>query len=512
MTARHLALALLTLCLPPSPALAQAPAEDGAPASASELQSLQEANALRQARLEAEMAEQVEALQRLETEQALREARRHEELGDLRRDSERLQLEAAAAESTAKLRLNDLEATRHRLELEAAVRDLEHSRALAEVTAEIADLHAQMELAAARHTSAMQEQQQRQEALALQNAIQAEEHRAAVAALTAENERLQQELARARAETERRVQEIAAQTATLAAENDRAEEALRRRDVEYRASRAEWEQALAEVETRLQLRDSRETWRDAVDRDIAYPAVPFADGILTISDRRIPLNEPIIEGTADFVARRIHYFNNQSTEAPIFIVIDRCPGGSVMEGYRILKAMEASEAPIHVVVKSFAASMAATIATMAEHSYAYPNAILLHHQPFGVSFGNLTQQDEQMRIFREWARRLHAPVAAKMGLSLDDFYARMYERNSDGDWQEFAEEACRLRWVDHVVNEIREEGYVRKPTDEPPMPSWMRFWSQDGQPPPRDGQALPRLRPFDCYFLYNPDGFYRWAQ
>ena len=76
--------------------------------------------------------------------------------------------------------------------------------------------------------------------------------------------------------------------------------------------------------------------------------------------------------------------------------IDRCPGGSVMEGYRIVKAMQASKAPIHVVVKSFAASMAAVITTLAVHSYAYPNAVILHHQMSTGANGNMTQIKEQV--------------------------------------------------------------------------------------------------------------------
>ena len=43
-----------------------------------------------------------------------------------------------------------------------------------------------------------------------------------------------------------------------------------------------------------------------------------------------------------------------------------------MAGYRILKAMEASDAPVHVVVKSHAASMAACITTLAEQ-YGIPS-------------------------------------------------------------------------------------------------------------------------------------------
>ena len=53
-----------------------------------------------------------------------------------------------------------------------------------------------------------------------------------------------------------------------------------------------------------------------------------------------------------------------------------------------------SDAPVHVVVKSFAASMAAAITTLAKESYAYPNAVILHHQISSTVFGqlNLTEQ------------------------------------------------------------------------------------------------------------------------
>ena len=40
--------------------------------------------------------------------------------------------------------------------------------------------------------------------------------------------------------------------------------------------------------------------------------------------------------------------------------------------------------------------MAAVITTLAPHSYVYPNAVILHHQILSFSFGNLTEQKEQL--------------------------------------------------------------------------------------------------------------------
>nr|HOX23194.1 ATP-dependent Clp protease proteolytic subunit [Elusimicrobiales bacterium] len=199
--------------------------------------------------------------------------------------------------------------------------------------------------------------------------------------------------------------------------------------------------------------------------------------------------------------------------APIFIVIDYCPGGSVMEGYRIVKAMQASKAPIYVVVKSFAASMAAVITTLADRSYVYPNAIMLHHQMSTFVWGNMTQLKEQLDMAKEWERRLHVPVAKKIGMSPDAFRKKMYEKNSDGDWEEFGDRAVEYRWATAVVDEIDETGFTKNPdVPQPAPPSSRPFRYQLMEKVDEKGQRyvqLPRLQPYDFYFIYNPDRYYR---
>jgi ATP-dependent Clp protease protease subunit len=188
-----------------------------------------------------------------------------------------------------------------------------------------------------------------------------------------------------------------------------------------------------------------------------------------------------------------------------------------MAGYRILKSMEASDAPVHVVVKSFAASMAAAITTLANESYAYPNAVILHHQISSRVFGqlNLTQQREFHEESQRWWKRFGTPIADKMGISTDELIKRMYARSSSGDWTEFAEEAQKLKWVNHIVQGIEETSFTRNPDAAASAPK--------PQPSVQPGTALteqvdaegkpyvwlPRLEPKDVYFLFNPDGYYR---
>ena len=183
-----------------------------------------------------------------------------------------------------------------------------------------------------------------------------------------------------------------------------------------------------------------------------------------------------------------------------------------MAGYRILKAMESSDAPVHVVVKSFAASMAAGITTLAKESYCYPNAIILHHQISSTLFGqlNLTEQAEVVKESQRWWTRLATPVAQKMGISTDEFIKRMYAHNSSGDWSEFGEDAQKLKWVNHIVRGIEESSFTKNPDASPPAPKpVVTALAEEVDANGRPFAYLPRLTPKDVYFLYNPDRYSR---
>ena len=195
-----------------------------------------------------------------------------------------------------------------------------------------------------------------------------------------------------------------------------------------------------------------------------------------------------------------------------------------MAGYRILKAMEGSEAPVYVVVKSFAASMAACITTLAEKSYAYPNAVILHHQisqTFMFSSLNLTDQKENYEDMKKWWARLADPISQKMGITSDEFIEMMYNKTKSGDWTEFGDDAKKLKWVDNVVERIHETSLLKNPDAKKPVVTVTRtseagaISRPDGLVPAIDEKGnpymiLPRRNPKDVYLMYNPDGYYRF--
>jgi ATP-dependent Clp protease protease subunit len=419
-----------------------------------------------------------------------------------------------------------------RLRLEAALREQQLQVELAALKAEKARLEAQLALNATKAAAGAEPDKAKVEAMQRAAEVGAAALRTELAPGTAEMERLKhaQALAATRLEAElsansqemarmKSAQDLvdAQHRAKLAAMRREAEElaiqnqlAVEKRKAEQ--MRAMDEQALVETEARkqaaqLQKRDGADKLRELVDAPMVYADEPLQDGVLTITDRRIDLNGPIVTGTADHVCDRIDYYNNLDAKKPIFLVIDNSPGGSVQQGYRIVKSIETSDAPVHVVVKSFAASMAATIATLAKHSYALPNAVILHHQMSSAAIGNMTDIEQEVQTLREWERRLAEPIARKMGITLDEFKARMYQAKKTGDWDEFADKAVQLKWIDRVVDDIREVSIRKKPADKPASPFWMFMMARDESGKPYC--KLPPLLPYDCYFMVNPRGFYR---
>jgi len=408
---------------------------------------------------------------------------------NLKNQQDKLTIETAICDLDLKKELASLSAEKQRRELEAAV-------AQQKLQAEIASV---------------QEQNQR---LSAQTDLATKQ--AALKAVERKN-KLDAELAGQREALER--SKLADETAAAGLAAKQRDLLIRDQEASLRTKellnqKAELDFQVARLSAELDLREKRDQWNNRVNRDIAYTKEPFKDGVLTISDRRIALNGPIVMETANEIQERIDYFNNQSAEFPIFIVIDSSPGGSVMAGYKILKAMGGSAAPVYVVVKSYAASMAAGIATLAPKSFAYPNAVIIHHEILMGSFGNLTQKKEELKDFEEWWKRLATPVAAKMGIPLEEFTRQMYLNSSTGDWKEFGDRAQKLKWVDKIAETIREDSLVKNPDTDP---KGTKKGGGEYLQAQTDGEGhrhviLPRLNPVDCYYLYNPDDYYRLAK
>jgi ATP-dependent Clp protease protease subunit len=298
---------------------------------------------------------------------------------------------------------------------------------------------------------------------------------------------------------------------TLTREVELSEEHTRKLNSDLEAQRLQGEFETAKLEAEIaSFHITKERNKYTSNKAIALDN-PVIDGdTLVISDRRIEMNGLIASETADYVSTRINFYNNKDKSKPIFLVIDSSPGGSAMAGYRIIKAMESSKAPIYVVVKSLAASMAAIITTVAEHSFAYPNSIIVHHQLSITLFLarlNVTQQKEMYEDTQKWWDRMMGPVSKKMGISNDEFIKQMYAKASSGDWSEFGTEAKELKWVNKIVQRIEETSIVKDPDAEQEESSEMM--QEELSAKGHSVVYLPHLAAKDVYFVYNPDQYYQ---
>lgn len=359
----------------------------------------------------------------------------------------------------------------------------------------------------------------------LENELKEAQQKQLLAELLAEKERL--ELVNAINEQKSLLAEMEIERKKLSAHNALQEEKNRQQELEIQLKTAklgfemaemEFEKAkrttnIEELNEKIVERAQKAEWNSQANKSPEYLEEPLVNGQLVVSDRRIDLDGPIYPGVASYLDEHINYFNNKNTTYPIFLIIDRCEGGSVLEGAKILKSLKASKAPVYVVVKSLAASMGAIIVALADRSFAYPDAIILHHQLWGAAVGNVREQEENLEMTREWSRRLVQPVAEKMGITIAEFTKQMYEHNSDGNWSEFADEAVNYKWVDHIINGIIDTSLIHQPDGEDNAEELLRsiFFPQEEQVD-ANGQRyvrLPPLEPLDFYYLHNPNNYYR---
>lgn len=435
---------------------------------------------------------------------AAKDAGRTQQLNN-ERDELKAQYDLLIQKQRAKLA--DLEAEYNRINMDNRLASEKAVGDLARVKSDLDRISSENKLADEKFRAATAAQNTELQRLMLDNKLSDENSRKAIADVTAQ-------LARLKAANDLAAEKLREQALSDTREKNAIDLEMKRMDLKERQIKIEklvMDSRMDRLNADLAMRARKEEWKRESNTEPVYTDKPFSNGKLVVSDRRISLNGPIFMSSADNITDRIEYFNNISS-APIFIVIDMCPGGSVMAGYRILKAMEASKAPIYVVVKSMVASMGSVITTLAERSYAYPTAVILHHQMSSMAWGNMTQLKEQLEMAKQWDERINKPVAKKMGVSLEQFRKMMYEKNSDGDWEEFGDKAVDYKWVTGVVERIEETGQVKNPDMQEPVRAASRYNGGLEEKTDEKGQRyvqLPRLDPYDFYAIYNPDKYYR---
>ncbi len=444
-----------------------------------------------------ELAKLKKKVERLQLQNKLFMEKLKKELRSLKAKLERQKTKFELLEQNKKNALADLTRKKEKIEAELQLKKSKNKQDRSDLTTRINELKKELELAETEARKSLQDLKEQKEKLNTKLDLEKAKKSDALTDLKLKLQEKKVELALEEAEAKHKKARLT---------NAQLERKLKLAEVNARKSR---------MEAEIGLRQTRSEWKKNVNREIEYIEKPLRGKTLYMTDRRIKLNGPIVAETGKWVSKRINYFNNQSEKYPIFIVINDSPGGSVMAGMHILKTMRSTEAPVYVVVKERAFSMAAAITTLADRSFAFPDAVLLHHEIQSFMGGSLTETEESLEMMKKWWERLATPIANEMDMTLEEFRDQLYEENSNGNWQEFATKAAELNWVDHIINRLKDAGVREEPDENPPAPSLILLEKREKNLLRKDDQGklyrkLPPLRPFDFYYMYNPHNYYRW--
>ena len=270
------------------------------------------AQAPAQAGTAAQASEQKTELKELRTEAEIRNEKLAAELASLKAEIDRLRTEGQLAEQKQAQALQQVMLEKGKLEAELALMNAKETSASAPDRSKIETLQRAQKLRDAQLGDEL-------------SGLSAEQIRMKQG-LDVEATKLQVELSKSKLELERtavaeavldmktktsvgalkrQIEQLSAENA-LAAEKRKSEQS-KLVDEQLRATAA-----AATLGAQIQNRDLEDKWRDEVNKPVTYTMEPFKDGVLTVSDRRIEMNGPIVSGTADFVCAQIDYFNNQN--------------------------------------------------------------------------------------------------------------------------------------------------------------------------------------------------------
>lgn len=161
---------------------------------------------------------------------------------------------------------------------------------------------------------------------------------------------------------------------------------------------------------------------------------------LKLDDDQVIYIEGEIDESAGKLAEKIKRLG--LGKKPIYLLIDS-PGGSVLDGAKIVSAMEASSAQVNTVCIGLCASMAAIIHGYGDERYMVDRSILMHHPAAAGLRGSLEEMQSRLGLLIRYVDKQSATIANRAGLTLEQFKAlvvsEMWIDGEDAVNKKFAE-------------------------------------------------------------------------
>lgn len=155
----------------------------------------------------------------------------------------------------------------------------------------------------------------------------------------------------------------------------------------------------------------------------------------------ILFNVPVMAETVDVTIEQIE----RTTGNTVYLVIDS-PGGSVVDGAKLIDYIKYSGKNIVTVCDNICASMGFQLLQVGKQRYMTPKAIQMAHPASGGAAGTIENMYELIKMFKLYVDRMDAETAKRAGIPYDKFKHMV----ADNIWVE-TPEALSLGLADGVV-------------------------------------------------------------
>lgn len=132
-------------------------------------------------------------------------------------------------------------------------------------------------------------------------------------------------------------------------------------------------------------------------------------------------------------------------KAPVYLLINS-PGGSVLDGSRLVSFIENSKTPIYTVCTKLCASMAFVTLQYGHKRMALDRAIIMAHKASGGAQGQLENMINLLSTMKRYVDKMSLHTARKAGLTLEQFN----NLTANDLWLD-AEDAVAKKFLDEII-------------------------------------------------------------
>ena len=172
-----------------------------------------------------------------------------------------------------------------------------------------------------------------------------------------------------------------------------------------------------------------------------------------LKDRIVFLGSGVDDEVANSIVAQMLFLQSDDPKSDIHFYINS-PGGSVSAGLAIYDTMQFITCDVATYCLGQAASMGAVLLTAgaAKKRYALPNARIMIHQPLAGMQGTAEEIMIHAKEFQRIKDRMNQILIKHTGHTL-----KKIEKDTDRDCFMTADEACKYKLIDHVVEQMEVE-------------------------------------------------------